>query len=106
MGFFDFLLPQDINKGFEEYGQTQNAILVDVRTTEEYAAGHLPGSVNIPVDRIGEAWNRFADKDVPLFVYCRSGRRSRKAVNTLELLGFTCVKNIGGMEDYEGEVEG
>jgi phage shock protein E len=73
---------------------------IDTRTPEEYQAGHLPGAVLIPYevigDRIGEVTN---DKNADIRVYCRSGRRSGVAKDTLEALGFTRVTNEGGYED-------
>jgi phage shock protein E len=73
---------------------------VDVRTAQEYAAGHVDGAVNIPyteiVERIGEVAD---DKDTALYLYCRSGRRSGIATEALEAAGFTHVVNAGGLED-------
>lgn len=71
--------------------------IIDVRTPEEYAAGHLPGALNIPYDevekRVGELK---AGRDKPVVVYCRTGRRSRMAGDTLKSLGFTAVLHLEG----------
>ncbi|NNL04964.1 MAG: rhodanese-like domain-containing protein [Xanthomonadales bacterium] len=73
---------------------------VDVRTAQEYAAGHVEGAVNIPyteiVERVGEVTD---DKDATLYLYCRSGRRSGIATEALEAAGFSQVVNAGGLED-------
>ena len=65
-----------MNDGVEQARQTPGALLLDVRTPEEYAAGHVPGSRNIPLDCVGQAE---LDREAPLFVYCRSGARSGQA---------------------------
>lgn len=104
MGFFDFLLGPDINQGLQEYAATPGAVLLDVRTPQEYREGHIPGSKNIPLYELRQT-QEAAGKDTPLFVYCHSGARSREAVSMLERMGYTKVKNIGGITAYKGEVE-
>ena len=104
MGIFDFLMGPDINQGVQEYHAVPGAVLLDVRTPEEYRQGHIPGSKNVPLyvmDQVEET----ADLDTPLFVYCHSGARSREAVSMLERMGYQQVKNIGGITAYKGEVE-
>lgn len=104
MGIFDFLMGPDINQGIQEYHAVPGAVLLDVRTPEEYRQGHIPGSKNVPLyvmDQVKEV----ADLDTPLFVYCHSGARSREAVSMLERMGYQQVKNIGGITAYKGEVE-
>lgn len=104
MGIFDFLMGPDINQGVQEYHAVPGAVLLDVRTPEEYRQGHIPGSKNVPLyvmDQVKEV----ADLDTPLFVYCHSGARSREAVSMLERMGYQQVKNIGGITAYKGEVE-
>ena len=104
MGIFDFLMGPDIDQGIEEYHATQGAVLLDVRTPEEYRQGHIPGSKNIPLYVINKA-EEVISLDTPLFVYCHSGARSREAVSMLERMGYTRAKNIGGITAYKGEVE-
>ena len=78
----------------------QGAMLVDVRTPEEYAEGHLPEAVNIPFEQIAEAFAKQGiAKDTPVVVYCRSGRRSGIAKESLEKAGYQEVYNGGG---YDG----
>jgi len=105
MSFFDFFKQPDINRGVEEYHNTSGAVLLDVRTPEEYEAGHIPGSKNVPVQTIDRILSVAENKDTPLYVYCRSGARSRQAVGMLEQMGYTNVSNIGGITDYLGKVE-
>ncbi|MCI8331696.1 MAG: rhodanese-like domain-containing protein [Clostridiales bacterium] len=92
----------DINKGIAEWKQTENAILLDVRTREEYKDGHVPQSIHIDVNEIDKARDIIQDKNVQLFVYCYSGARSARAVSALQGMGYHYVKNIGGISAYRG----
>lgn len=79
------------------------AKLIDVRTPEEFASGHLQGAVNIPYDQISSRLAEVGgDKGQPVVVYCRSGKRSAKAKDTLEGLGYSHVINGGGYEAMKG----
>lgn len=73
---------------------------IDVRTAEEYGAGHVAGAANIPyeeiVDRIGEVTS---DKEATIYLYCRSGRRSGIALENLQEAGYRNAVNIGGLDD-------
>ena len=81
MGLFDFLRrPErpDMGAELERFRSTPGAVLLDVRTPEEYAAGHIPGSRNVPLDELH--WSELPeDPGTPLFVCCLSGARSRQA---------------------------
>ncbi len=79
--------------------------LIDVRTPEEYRAGHIPGSRNIPLDRIEEIEEAVPDRGAKLFVYCLSGGRSASACAYLVRLGYTNVVNIGGIAHWGGQIE-
>ena len=105
MGFFDFLKQPDINEGVVEYRNTNQAILLDVRTSQEYREGHIPGSKNVPLQTIDKIRSVADNKDTALFVYCYSGGRSRQAVSMLQHMGYTNVRNIGGITAYSGKVE-
>ena len=105
MGFFDFLRSPDIDQGVREFRETPGAVLLDVRTPQEYGAGHIPGSQNIPLQSIDKVDAFIASKDTPLFIYCHSGARSSRAVKALARMGYANVKNIGGIAAYPGEVE-
>ncbi len=95
----------DINAGVEKYRATPGAVLLDVRAAQEYRQGHIPSSVNLPLDRIGQADMYFEDRDTPLFVYCYSGARSAQAAAALKSMGYANVVNIGGIADYRGATE-
>ncbi len=105
MGFFDLFRQPDINQGVEEYRAVPQAILLDVRTPEEYRGGHIPGSKNLPLQQIEKIESIAEKKETPLFVYCQSGARSRQAVSLLQNMGYVNVNNIGGMAAYRGKVE-
>ncbi len=104
MSIFDFLRSSDINAGVAEYAADSGAVLVDVRTPDEYASGHIEGSRNIPLDALTSAQNAIPDKSTPLYLYCHSGARSRYAARILKRLGYTAVKDIGGIMTYKGKV--
>jgi phage shock protein E len=75
-------------------------IWIDVRTAEEYNSGHVPVAVNIPYTEIAEGISSLTmDKNAAIYVYCRSGRRSGIAQETLQGLGFTQAVNAGGLTD-------
>ena len=105
MGIFDFLRGPDINNGVREYREMDGAVLLDVRTVQEYRVGHIPGSKNVPLQVIDNIRNIVKNKNTPLYVYCQSGSRSRQAADLLGALGYGNVKNIGGISAYSGKVE-
>ena len=105
MSFFDLFNQPDVNQGVKEFQKTSGAVLLDVRTPEEYRAGHIPGSKNISLQTIDTVGSVAENKDIPLFVYCQSGARSRQAVGMLKQMGYTNVNNIGGIAAYAGKVE-
>ncbi|OAQ42305.1 sulfurtransferase [Pedobacter psychrophilus] len=72
----------------------EGAFLVDVRTTGEFAAGHVKGSVNIPLDRLGSEMAKFKNKN-NIIVFCQSGARAGQAKKILEQNGFTNIINGG-----------
>ena len=81
-------------------------IILDVRTQEEYDEGHIPGAIVISHEEIAEkAEDVLTDKDQLILVYCRSGRRSKIAAEALVELGYTNIKEFGGIIDWPYEVE-
>ena len=81
-------------------------IILDVRTQEEYDQGHIPGAIVISYEEIEEkAEEVLTDKDQLILVYCRSGRRSKIAAEALVELGYTNIKEFGGIIDWPYEVE-
>lgn len=85
----------------------KNAVLIDVRTQEEFQAVRIPGSILIPdyeiKDKISEV---VPDKNKTVIVYCRSGRRSQAAAETLVKLGYTKVFDLGGIINWPYDTEG
>lgn len=81
-------------------------IILDARTQEEYDEGHIPGAIVISHEEITEkAEEVLTDKDQLILVYCRSGRRSKLAAEALVELGYTNIKEFGGIIDWPYEVE-
>ena len=81
-------------------------IILDVREQEEYDKGHVPGAILIPYMQIEEkAKGMLPDKNQLILVYCRSGRRSKIAAEALVELGYTNIKEFGGIIDWPYEVE-
>ena len=82
----------------------ENYIILDVRTHEEFAAGHIPGAIVIPNETIGtEEIAQLPDKDQLIMVYCRSGNRSKQASDKLVKLGYTNIVEFGGINSWPGE---
>lgn len=80
-------------------GTPHEILLVDVRTPEEYRAGHKEGAVNIPVDELEElAPQLLPDKNAVILLYCRTGKRADKAVETLRKMGYSHLENLHRFE--------
>ena len=85
---------------------TNGYILLDTRTQEEYDQSHIPGALLIPHTEIAQrAEEALPDKDQVILVYCRSGNRSKQASEVLAELGYTHVKEFGGIHTWPYEVE-
>ena len=81
-------------------------IVLDTREQDEFDEGHIPGAILIPYTEIeNKAEEMLTDKDKLILVYCRSGRRSKIAAEALSKLGYTNVKEFGGIIDWPYEVE-
>jgi rhodanese-related sulfurtransferase len=81
-------------------------ILLDARTQEEYADGHIPGAICVPNETIGtEPPVELPDKEKKILVYCRSGNRSRQAAAKLAAMGYSNIVEFGGIMDWNGEIE-
>lgn len=104
MSFMDFFKRPDINAGIEEWHNNADAVLLDVRTVDEYRQGHIEGSLNIPLQNIQTVKNTISDLDKPIYVHCLSGARSAQAASALKSMGYTNVTNIGGINAYRGKV--
>ena len=84
----------------------ENYIILDVRTTEEFAEKHIPNAINIPNETIGsEELAELPDKNQLILVYCRSGNRSKQASEKLAALGYANIYEFGGINDWTGELE-
>jgi len=80
-------------------------IILDVRTPQEFAQGHIPNAINIPNETIGtEEIPQLPNKKQVIFVYCRSGNRSKQAAEKLVQLGYTNVVEFGGIYDWPGDI--
>lgn len=93
MGLFSFLGNGTLKKALR-----QEAMIIDVRSASEYDRGHVPGSMNIPVDRIGVSVPRIKSLGKPVICVCASGHRSRIAANALKQAGLKDVYNGGSWE--------
>ena len=81
-------------------------VILDVRERDEYDAGHIPGAILIPYTQITEKAEKvLEEKDQLILVYCRSGRRSKIAAEALAELGYTNIREFGGILDWPYEVE-
>ncbi len=103
MGLFDFLRGPDINQGVKEFRAASGAVLLDVRTPDEYRGGHIPGSKNVPLQSIDKVGRIVENKHPPIYVHCLSGGRSSQPALALGRMGYTSVKNIGGISAYTGK---
>lgn len=103
--FSELFRAKDINAGIRAYRNTPDAVLLDVRTEEEYIDRHIPRALNIPLDELEEVAKSIPDRNTPIFVHCLSGARSETAVAALKKMGYTHVTNIGGIRDFDGKVE-
>lgn len=85
--------------------EESNYIILDVRRTDEFAAGHIPNAINVANEDIGtDEISELPDKDQLIMVYCHSGRRSKEAAEKLVALGYTNIVEFGGILDWTGDV--
>lgn len=85
----------------DNYKEEDKIRIIDVRTQEEFAEGHIKNAINIPLDEISDV---SFNKDLELIVYCRSGARSAQAASILKDLGYT-VKDMGGLNNWNYDLE-
>ena len=105
MWFFYIFKVKDINGELEKAKTIEGSVILDVRTVSEYKGGHIPKSINIPVDEISKVSVKYQDKATPFFVYCLSGARSAGAVRIMNQMGYENVVDMGGISRYHGEIE-
>ena len=83
----------------------ENYVILDVRTAQEFASGHIPGAALLPNETIGtEDIPLLPDKHQLILVYCRSGNRSKQAAEKLAQLGYTNIVEFGGINSWTGEI--
>ena len=94
-----------MDEAVDMMAQESGNIILDVRRPDEYAAGHIPGAINVPNESIGtDEIPELPNKDQLIMVYCRSGRRSKEASEKLVKLGYTNIVEFGGILDWKGEI--
>lgn len=84
--------------------EEKHVVLVDVRTPEEFKAGHIPGAINIRNESIKGELEELPDKNARILLYCRSGLRAEDAMTKLDELGYTDLSNMGGILDWKGPI--
>lgn len=90
----------------QQMDTTTDYVILDVRTEEEYQEGHIPNAICIPNETIDETIKeQLPDLDQPIYVYCRSGNRSKQASQKLAELGYTHIFEFGGIQTWEYEIE-
>ena len=86
--------------------QESDYIILDVRRSDEFASGHIPGAINVANESIGTAEiPELPEKNKLILVYCRSGNRSKQAAQKLVDLGYTNIVEFGGILDWPGDIE-
>ena len=99
-------ISMDVAKKIFESGTDDAYIILDVRRADEFAEGHIPGAINVANESIGaEAPAELSDKNQLIYIYCRSGNRSKQAAEKLAALGYTNIVEFGGIIDWTGEIE-
>ena len=100
VGYFMFMKGDDISSAEARQLVQAGARLVDVRTPGEFAAGHIAGAINIPVQQLDARVSELQPKDAAVVVYCRSGHRSGNAARMLKSAGFVAVHDLGPMSRW------
>lgn len=102
MSEFKSITMDEAKKIFETPG---DYIILDVRRADEFAQGHIPGAINIANESITTTQPKeLPDKNQVIYVYCRSGNRSKQAAAKLALMGYTNIVEFGGILDWKGEI--
>jgi rhodanese-related sulfurtransferase len=105
MPFFDNfnISPAEAKKNI---ARDPHILLVDVRDRNEFAQGHIKGAINIPLSQLAATIDTVAESmDTPIYTYCHSGPRSVNACQILKQLGYTHVRNLGGIMAWPYEIE-
>ncbi len=96
-----------MEEGLKMMEGDKDFVLIDARRPDEYAGGHIPGALLLTNETMTEekAEKIIPSKDTKIYVYCRSGRRSKLASQKLSEYGYTSIVEIGGIIDYKGQIE-
>lgn len=94
-------LKDNFNEGLIAFRKNRKAVLLDVRTQEEYNNKHIEGSINIPLQSLDNIVANVGNLSTPIYVYCHSGARSARAAERLRRMGYTDVTDMGGIIDYK-----
>lgn len=95
-----------MDKAKEIFETDGDYIILDVRRPDEFSEGHIPNAVNIPNETINsEPPKELPDLNKKIYVYCRSGRRSKQAAEKLAAMGYTDIVEFGGILDWSGEIQ-
>jgi rhodanese-related sulfurtransferase len=100
VGYFLFMRGGDLSSTEAKQLVQAGARLVDVRSPGEFASGHLPGAVNIPVQELDQRMSELEPKDAAIVLYCRSGNRSGSAARQLKAAGYGAVHDLGAMSRW------
>lgn len=102
VGEYKSITMEEAREAFEKNG---DYFILDVRRAEEFAEGHIPNAINIAnEDIISTPPTELLDKKQVIYVYCRSGRRSKEAASKLAAMGYTNIIECGGILDWTGEI--
>lgn len=104
MSIFNIFSKNNINAGVKRFRESEDALLLDVRTKPEYESGHIEGSHNLPLEEISSGSFVIKNKETPLYVHCRSGARSSIAAERLRENGYVNVYDIGGIKSFKGRL--
>ena len=100
LGFLMMKRAGDVSPADARRVVAQGGLLLDVRTPEEFADGHLPSAMNIPVQELEARIGELERKDRPIVLYCRSGNRSSHAAGILKNAGYAAVHDLGAMSRW------
>lgn len=88
------------------WAEGKSSMIIDVRTQSEWDSGHLENAVHLPLDAFdSDIEGLVKDKDAKVYLYCRSGNRSGKALKIMQKLGYTNAANVGGINDARERFE-
>ena len=95
-----------MDKAREIFQTEGDYLILDVRRADEFAEGHIPGAINIANEDIKSSEPKeLQDKEQTIYVYCRSGNRSKQAATKLAAMGYTNIVEFGGIIDWTGDIE-